>query len=230
MVGVEEIKSARQISQGIPRPVEAVIAFAGLVICAPVIVLAGLAVRLTSRGPALFKQERVGVGGSRFTLFKMRTMYLLNDGPQVTAGNDSRITPVGRVLRKTKIDELPELWNILKGDMSLVGPRPEVPRYVNFQTHPSWRQVLQVRPGITDPVTLRLRNEEELLSEVEGDREQFYREVLQQFKLRGYLEYQRKRSWRTDLDVLWRTVVAILMPSNAPPPTLEEIARTEAAK
>jgi lipopolysaccharide/colanic/teichoic acid biosynthesis glycosyltransferase len=129
---------------------------------------------------------------------------------------------VGKFLRKTKLDELPELWNILKGDMSLIGPRPEVPRYVDLDD-PMWRLVLEARPGITDPMTLRLRNEEALLVEVVGDRERFYLETLQPFKLEGYLDYLQRRSWRSDLKVLWQTIVAVVFPNKTSLPTLEEV-------
>ena len=130
------------------------------------------------------------------------------------------MTPVGKLLRKTKLDELPELWNVLKGDMSLVGPRPEVPRYVDLAS-PAWRLVLEARPGITDPVTMILRNEEALLAKVEGDRELFYLETLQPFKLEGYAEYLRGRNWWTDVKVLWKTFVVVLLPGKALPPTLK---------
>ena len=148
---------------GIPRPVEAVAALAGLIIAAPVLALAALGIAFTSRGRIIFRQSRVGQDGRIFVLYKFRTMRIGQVGIQVTAGDDSRVTYVGRLLRKTKMDELPELWNVLKGDMSLVGPRPEVPRYVDLNNS-KWQRVLKVRPGITDPLTLRLRNEEELLA------------------------------------------------------------------
>ena len=149
-------------------------------------------------------------------------MRVANSGPQVTAGDDVRITPVGKFLRKTKLDELPELWNVFKGDMSLIGPRPEVPRYVDLHD-PMWCLVLEARPGITDPMTLRLRNEEALLIEVEGDRERFYMDSLLPFKLKGYLDYLQARSWRSDVKVLWQTVVAVAFPNKTSLPTLEEI-------
>jgi lipopolysaccharide/colanic/teichoic acid biosynthesis glycosyltransferase len=155
-------------------------------------------------------------------MYKLRTMRVVEKGPQVTAGDDPRITTVGRFLRKTKIDELPELWNIFKGDMSLIGPRPEVPRYVDLED-PMWRRVLEARPGLTDPMTLRLRNEEELMAQVPGDREKFYIEALAPYKLNGYLDYLQTRSWLTDIQVILRTIVAVILPSKAPPPTLEEI-------
>jgi lipopolysaccharide/colanic/teichoic acid biosynthesis glycosyltransferase len=210
------------IKDGLPRPVEAVIALLGLVIVSPLIALAAVATALTSRGPVIFRQNRMGRKGRPFVLYKMRTMRPAGSGPQVTAGDDARVTLVGKILRKTKVDELPELWNIVKGDMSLIGPRPEVSRYVDLD-NPIWRLVLEARPGITDPMTLRLRNEEALMAEVKGDRERFYLETLQPFKLKGYLDYLQIRSWWSDLKVLWQTIVAVVFPNQAPLPTLEEI-------
>lgn len=149
-------------------------------------------------------------------------------GPQVTTTTDSRVTRVGRLLRKMKFDELPEFWNVLKGDMSLVGPRPEVPRYVDL-SNPGWQIVLQTRPGLTDPVTLRLRNEEQLLAAVEGDVERFYLEVLQPLKLRGYLEYLQTRSWIEDLKVIVQTAIAIIRPGLIPAPIATQV-KLEASK
>jgi len=210
------------IKNGLPRLADAAIALAGLVIVAPLIALSAIAVAVTSRGPVIFRQKRMGRKGRPFTMYKLRTMRIANSGPQVTAGDDVRVTSVGKILRKTKLDELPELWNVLKGDMSLIGPRPEVPRYV-APDNPMWRLVLEARPGIADPMTLQLRNEEELLAEVEGDRERFYVEALLPFKLGGYLGYLQARSWWSDLKVLCRTIFAVAFPSKAPLPTLEEI-------
>jgi len=206
--------SLEAVPAGIPRPIEFVTAALGLVLSAPVVTVAGLMIRAFSRGPILFRQERVGRGGRTFVLYKLRTMRPSADGPQVTARGDDRITPVGRILRKTKLDELPQLWNVLRGDMSLVGPRPEVPRYVNLED-PLWVETLRVRPGITDPVTLKLKDEESLLAGFGGDPERFYREELQPEKLREYVAYSRKRSWATDVAVLCRTVLAVLFPSGA---------------
>src|SRR5215813_3991984 len=210
------------IKNGLPRLADAAIALVGLVIVAPLIALSAIAVAITSRGPVIFRQKRMGRNGRPFTMYKLRTMRPESAGPQVTAGDDVRVTPVGKFLRKTKLDELPELWNILRGDMSLIGPRPEVPRYVDL-ADPMWRLVLEARPGIADPMTLRLRNEEALLVEVEGDRERFYLETLVPFKLEGYLTYLQARSWRSDLKVLWQTVIAVAFPNKTPLPTLEEI-------
>ena len=154
---------------GLPRAADVVLALAGLALSLPVLALAGLAVALSSKGPVLFRQERVGRHGVGFLLLKLRTMRQDAVGPAVTAGGDPRVTPVGRFLRRSKIDELPQLWNVLSGEMALVGPRPEVPEYVD-SSDPGWRRVLEVRPGMTDPVSLRLRFEEDLLASVAGDR------------------------------------------------------------
>jgi lipopolysaccharide/colanic/teichoic acid biosynthesis glycosyltransferase len=221
IIDSEKVRTA-SIKSGLPRQTEAVIALAGLVMVAPLIALAAIAIAATSRGPVIFRQKRMGRKGRPFTMYKLRTMRVANSGPQVTARDDVRVTPVGKFLRKTKLDELPELWNVLKGDMSLIGPRPEVPRYVDL-ADPMWRLVLEARPGITDPMTLRLRNEEALLVEVEGDRERFYLETLLPFKLGGYLRYLQARSWRSDLKVLWHTIIAVAFPNKTPLPTLEEI-------
>jgi lipopolysaccharide/colanic/teichoic acid biosynthesis glycosyltransferase len=222
MVSDSENVGTASIKSGLPRKAEAAIALVGLVMAAPLIALTAIAIALTSRGPVIFRQKRMGRKGRPFTMYKLRTMRMANSGPQVTAGDDVRVTPVGKFLRKTKLDELPELWNILKGDMSLIGPRPEVPRYVDLGD-PMWRLVLEARPGIADPMTLRLRNEEALLVEVEGDRERFYLETLLPFKLEGYLNYLQARSWRSDLKVLWQTIIAVAFPNKTPLPTLEEI-------
>ena len=208
---------------GIPRSVERILALCGTVLCLPLLLLAALLIRVTSPGPVLFKQHRVGRFGNIFELLKFRSMRVDNEGIQVTAKGDARITRVGRLLRKTKLDELPELWNVARGDLSLVGPRPEVPRYVSLQ-NPLWRKVLEVRPGITDPVTLMLRNEEEVLQSCEGNTERYYISKLQPYKLLGYLEYLRQRTWRTDVVVILQTIFAVIFPAGTTPPKLEKIA------
>ena len=146
-------------------------------------------------------------------------MRVAPEGSQFTASGDSRITPVGRWLRRFKLDEIPQLWNVVRGDMSLVGPRPEVPRYVDDST--LWRQVLSARPGLTDPVTLRLRDEEALLASVAAP-ESFYRERLLPWKLSGYRDYLERRSWATDLGVLGATALAILRLRRTALPEIEQ--------
>ena len=194
------------------RWLELLLSGLGLALSLPLLLLAAVAIALTSPGPVIFRQQRVGRNGEVFVLYKLRTMRMVHEGPEVTASGDERVTSVGRILRRTKVDELPELWNVLKRNMSLVGPRPEVPRYVDLEDE-MWQLVLQSRPGITDPVTLRLRNEEALLAEVNSDYEDFYVRSLQPFKLRGYVDYLRNRSWWTDIKVLCRTALVIVWPS-----------------
>ena len=212
----EFVKSAE--ARGLPRWVEGLLAFMGLIIAAPFVALAGLAIAVTSGRPIVFRQIRVGKHGRQFELYKLRTMKPSTSGPQITSGTDARITRLGRFLRHTKLDELPTLWNVLRGEMSLVGPRPEVPRFVKWED-PLWQKVLSVRPGITDPVTLQLRSEADLLARVEGDTEQYYVNELQPSKLKGYVAYLEKRSWRTDLRVLGQTLVAVIAPREPAPRT-----------
>ena len=211
-----------KVVSGIPRPIEAVLAALALLGSAPLIAIAALAIRLTSSGPIFFRQRRAGKFGQSFVLTKLRTMEVQKNGPQVTRKNDARVTRVGHFLRNTKLDELPEFWNVLKGEMSLVGPRPEVPRYVDM-SDPTWHKVLQTRPGLTDPVTLRFRNEEKLLGEVEGDVEHFYLTSLQPIKLSAYLEYLESRTWKKDVKVIVRTALSVISPSCTPPPNLDQV-------
>ena len=211
----------RKLRIGLPRAVEITLALSGLAVNAPVLAIAAILIKINSQGPVLFRQKRVGQSGKLFTMFKFRTMGVASKGSLVTAANDVRVTSVGRLLRKTKIDELPELWNVVKGDMSFVGPRPEVPEFVDLND-PLWKIVLEHRPGITDPVTLRLRNEEHLLAQV-VDKERYYREVVQPYKLRGYARFVGDKSWKTDLRIIGRTMRAIAFPATAVLPTREEM-------
>jgi len=207
----ESVKSAD--SRGLPRAVDVVVALAGLICTAPLVGLIAFGVAVSSGRPVFFRQRRVGRHGRIFKLYKLRTMKPSSDGPQITSGNDARITRLGRFLRHTKLDELPTLWNVLGGDMSLVGPRPEVPRFVNLED-PVWQRVLTVRPGITDPVTLQLRSEADLLARIEGDTEEYYAKELQPSKLKGYVTYLEERNWRSDLRVILRTMAAVVAPRN----------------
>lgn len=210
------------VNRGLPRWFEGAFAAGGLVALSPVFALCALLVRLTSSGPAFFRQQRVGRSGKMFTLYKFRTMVMGQNGDLITARRDRRITRAGRFLRRLKLDELPQVYNVLRGDMSFVGPRPEVIDYVDF-TNPLWREVLSARPGITDPVALRLRNEEALLATA-LNKDKFYREVIQPYKLNGYVEYLRIKSTRNDLRVIRQTLTAIFLPGRiSPPPTLSEI-------
>lgn len=221
-------RAVQAVQHGLARPLEVCAALLALVIATPLLAAAALAVRLSSPGPILFRQERVGRGGRLFVMSKLRTMSVNNRGPGITAGDDARVTGIGRVLRKTKLDELPALWQVVRGQMSLVGYRPELARYVD-QNDPLWREALQARPGLTDPSAIRLRNEEALLATIAADREQFYLRVLQPYKLLLSVQYLRSRSWRSDIRMLLGTALVIALPARSPPPSIEEIERSVAA-
>jgi lipopolysaccharide/colanic/teichoic acid biosynthesis glycosyltransferase len=209
------------LPRSIPRSVEAALAACGLVAVAPILFVVAIRIWLDSRGGILFRQKRIGLDGEPFTLLKFRTMMAAKDGLKITAADDRRVTRVGRFLRRTKIDELPELWNVLRGDMSFVGPRPEVEEFVDLND-PVWREILGHRPGITDPVTLRLRNEEQLLARV-PDKERYYREVIQPYKLRGYLNFVRDKSWKTDIRIVARTLKVVFFPQSVKAPSKDEL-------
>jgi lipopolysaccharide/colanic/teichoic acid biosynthesis glycosyltransferase len=177
-------------------------------------ILAAILTRLSSRGPILFRHPRLGRGGQEITVLKFRTMEhkSASEGPGLTRSGDRRITAIGSVLRITKIDELPQLINVIRGELSMVGPRPDVPKYLN-RLSPEHRQVLRLLPGITSPTTLMLRNEEQLLATVpENELEEVYTTVILPQKICMELEYARKASFSTDLRALLRTVAAILVP------------------
>lgn len=205
---VRAVASVGVRNRGIPRWADVLIAGVGLFVAAPLISVLAVGIAVTSGTPVFFRQRRVGRGFSPFVMIKLRTMRPSDGGPKVTSRGDQRVTRLGRLLRKTKLDELPALWNVLRGEMALVGPRPEVPEYVNSQD-PLWQTVLSVRPGITDPVTISLRNEEELLAFAAEDTETYYISELQPLKLRGYVEYLENRSVRSDIGVLCHTIAAV---------------------
>lgn len=177
----------------------------GLVVLSPFILLIALAVKFTSPGPIVYLGTRVGLHGTDFKLYKFRTMVVDADkkGPMVTGARDTRITPTGRFLRNYKLDELPQLFNVLKGDMSFVGPRPEDPKYVEYYTDEQ-REVLNVRPGITSPATIEYRHEEEQLDV--DDLETYYIENILPAKLAIDLEYARKASLREDISLILKTL------------------------
>lgn len=189
------------------RVLDIALSSAALLLFAAPFCLIPVVVALSSPGPVFYRQKRVGRGGRMFALLKFRTMYVNSAGPAVTAGSDARITPVGRWLRHWKLDELPQFLNVLKGDMSLVGPRPEVPQYVRLYTDEQ-KQVLEYLPGVTGPCQLVFRDEESVLT-VPEDPEAFYIEALLPMKLAMDLHYLQRRRLRDDVRVLWQTVGAI---------------------
>jgi lipopolysaccharide/colanic/teichoic acid biosynthesis glycosyltransferase len=206
----------------------------GLLLLSPLLFVLALAIKLSDGGPVLFRQRRIGRGFCPFSVCKFRTMVPGADrlGAGITAARDPRVTGLGRVLRRYKLDELPQLWNVLRGDMALVGPRPEVPEFVeSFRA--TYGPLLTVRPGITDPATLVFSNEEDLLS---GPRSlEVYAEQILPRKLSLSLEYFQARTWRSDVGVVLRTLAKVFLsqkPRIAPlgPPLLARGAEESAPR
>ncbi len=193
------------------RLFDLLLAAAGLVLLSPLLLAIAVAVRLDSPGPALFRQERVGRGGRLFRIHKFRTMVAdaPQRGPGLTIGEDARITRVGRFLRAKRLDELPQLIDVLRGDMSLVGPRPELPRYVAHYPPALRERVLAVRPGITDPSSLDHLDEAERLAAA-ADPEREYVERILPAKLSAAADYADRASLATDLGVICRTLRAVM--------------------
>jgi lipopolysaccharide/colanic/teichoic acid biosynthesis glycosyltransferase len=185
-------------------------ATAGLIVLAPVMLAIALWIRLDSPGPALYRQRRVGRHGRLFDIYKFRTMVQRpDDGRQLTVGQDPRITRAGRFLRRTKLDELPQLLNVVQGTMSLVGPRPEVPRYVDRYPPEVRQTVLSVAPGITDLAAILYKDENDILGRA-PDPERAYVETILPVKLAYYQRYVRERSFWLDLHIIFRTLTALL--------------------
>lgn len=191
------------------RALDSVLAALALLILAPVFVIIAVGVKLDGRGPVFYRQPRVGRGGRIFSIVKFRSMLARADrlGPGITAADDCRITGIGRFLRKWKLDELPQLWNVLRGDMSLVGPRPELLAYVKDYSQEQ-KEVLTERPGVTDLASIEYRHEEDLLAAA-GDRDEFYRQVALPHKLLLGRKYIEHISFRNDCRIILRTVTAI---------------------
>ena len=190
------------------RLLDVSISLLGLIILSPVMLIIAVVVKCSSRGPVLYRARRVGKDGRLFHLYKFRSMVAdaADRGPRVTGSGDPRVTAVGRLLRRTKLDELPQLFNTLVGDMSLVGPRPEDPGYVNLYSAEQL-QVLRVRPGITGAATLLHRHEEQMLTGPDWD-ETYRREILPA-KLRIELEYLSRRTLPGDMRILAQTASAL---------------------
>lgn len=187
---------------------DVIAAVLGLLVLAPMFGIIAAVIKATSPGPVFYRARRVGLNGALFNLYKFRSMVVDADrlGAGITAGDDPRITRVGRFLRRSKLDELPQLINVVQGDMSLVGPRPEDPRYVESYT-PEQRRVLTVRPGITSWASLQYRHEEQLLATSSVD-DEYRREIMPQ-KLTLDLDYIDKRSFWLDVRILLHTAFAL---------------------
>jgi lipopolysaccharide/colanic/teichoic acid biosynthesis glycosyltransferase len=198
----------REVNLILKRILDVVLSAAGLVVLALPMLVIVVIIRITSPGPVFYRATRVGRGGRLFRLYKFRSMVVNADqvGPRITGSDDARITPVGRFLRRTKLDELPQLINVLRGEMSLVGPRPEDPKYVSFYT-PEQRAVLSVRPGITGAASVMYRHEEALL-ECDNREERYVQEIMPA-KLALDLEYVRNVSVMRDIKLITQTLRAL---------------------
>jgi lipopolysaccharide/colanic/teichoic acid biosynthesis glycosyltransferase len=198
------------------RGLDVFVTSCAFVLLAPALLLIAVVIKIDSPGPVLYRGRRVGAGGRPFAMLKFRTMVVGADrlGGPSTANGDPRVTRVGRILRKYKADELPQLINVLTGDMSLVGPRPEVPQYVAMFTQQEL-QILEVKPGITDLATLWNSDEGAVLAGAD-DPERMYLEVIRPRKIQLQLEYVRSRSFASDLRILWQTLMVVAGRGNHP--------------
>ncbi len=192
------------------RLFDIVASFCGLIILSPLFIILAIWIKIDSKGPVFYKQIRVGRSNKNFYLFKFRSMRVGADkaGLITVGGRDPRVTSSGYYIRKYKLDEFPQLINVFKGDMSLVGPRPEVRKYVDFYTDEQMH-VLDVRPGITDLASIRYRNENEILEKVE-DPNKYYIEVIMQDKLKINLKYVENHSFWYDIKLIFSTFIAII--------------------
>jgi lipopolysaccharide/colanic/teichoic acid biosynthesis glycosyltransferase len=182
------------------------VSFLGLILLTPLFIIICLLILIDDKRPVLYKQNRVGKDGKPFVILKFRSMRVISTSESGTfePGNLSRITTIGKFLRKTKIDELPQLINVLKGDMSIVGPRPEVEKWIAVYPE-RWRKILKVKPGITDNASIRFYNEEKLLSE-SNDPEYTYRDIILPKKLELYEDYVENNSFYGDLKLIFNTI------------------------
>lgn len=198
------------INRVIKRTFDIISSSIGIILLSPLLIIISIRIKVSSTGPVFFKQKRVGLNGEVFDILKYRTMVVNAEklGKQITVGADERITPVGVFLRKYKLDELPQLFNVLKGDMSLVGPRPEVPYYVSFYNEDQ-KRVLTVRPGITDLASIRYRDENEILGKVDNP-EAYYISTIMPDKLNLNLEYIDKNNLFFDIYIIFKTIIKCL--------------------
>ncbi|NTV06357.1 MAG: sugar transferase [Chlorobiaceae bacterium] len=187
-----------------------VVSLIGLMVFAPFLLIIAVVLKIDSPGLVFFRQIRVGQFGTSFRIFKFRTMVSQAEklGPQVSSGDDPRITRVGRFLRKYKLDELPQLINVVKGEMSFVGPRPEVPRYVEAYKN-DYREILTVKPGITDFASLEFKDENELLKNADDPEKKYLDEILP-VKIGYYRKYLKEQSLKTDLTLIIKTLWSII--------------------
>lgn len=201
---------SKPVNDFFKRTFDLLVSFFAIILLSPFFIIVSLLIKMDSIGPVIFKQVRVGKNKKPFEIYKFRTMVVDAEklGKQITVGNDNRITKIGGFLRKFKLDELPQLFNVFKGDMSFVGPRPEVPKYTNLYTEEQNR-VFEVRPGITDYASIKYRNENEILGKSKNPEKTYIEEVMQD-KLKINLDYMNRRSVLEDLKIILLTVLKII--------------------
>ncbi|MDY3828331.1 MAG: sugar transferase [Clostridium sp.] len=201
------------INKFFKRFFDIIVSLIGIIILGIFLIIISIIIKCTSEGPVFFKQIRVGKSGKEFKIFKFRTMVVNAEslGTQITIGKDKRITKIGHFLRKYKIDELPQLFNVFIGEMSFVGPRPEVPKYVAMYNE-TQREVLSVRPGITDLASIRYRNENEILGRAKNadEAEDMYINEIMPDKLKLNLEYIEKSNVFYDIYIIFKTIIICL--------------------
>ncbi len=207
---IERVLEGRKRQLALKRAMDVAISGCALLVLWPALLLVALAIKIDDPGPVFYRQVRVGKNGREFRIFKFRTMVVDADkkGLQITVGRDNRITRMGALLRKTKLDELAQLLNVFLGDVSFVGPRPEVPKYVAMYT-PYQRQVLLVRPGITDYASIAYRNENDMLAGAE-DPERMYIDVIMPDKIELNMKYLHEISPLADIRLILKTIVAVI--------------------
>lgn len=209
-VNINSILEKKRIQLLIKRIFDFTVSLVGILIISPILLVISILIKLDSKGPILFKQIRVGKNGKKFKIFKFRTMVIDAEkkGMQITVGRDSRITKAGIILRKAKLDELPQLFNVLIGEMSFVGPRPEVPRYVEMYDE-NQKDILKVRPGITDLASIEYRNENDLLAKSLDPEATYINEIMPK-KVELNIEYLKNMSVLYDIKLIIRTVFVVL--------------------
>ncbi len=207
---IDEILGRRKLQLIIKRAFDIVASFTGLLILSPVFLVVAVAIKLDSKGPVFFRQVRVGKGGKEFRIYKFRTMVVDAEerGGQITVEGDSRITRTGRFLRKYKIDELPQLINVILGDMSIVGPRPEVPKYVAMYDEDQ-RSILKIRPGITDLASIEYKDENSILAKSDDPEKTYIKEIIPR-KIELNLKYIKKMSLAYDVMLILKTILKII--------------------
>ena len=207
---IAEVLEKRKLQLVLKRLMDIVVSGGALLVIWPVLLLIAVAIKIDDPGPVFYRQVRVGKNGKEFRIYKFRTMVVDADkkGLAITVGRDNRITRMGAILRKTKLDELAQLINVFTGEMSFVGPRPEVPKYVNMYT-PYQRQVLLVRPGITDYASIAYRNENDMLEGAE-DPEKMYIDVIMPDKIELNMKYLHEISPLADIRLIFSTIAAVI--------------------